>query len=62
MQEFMTSKHRGAFAFEYIIVLVIMAVAIFTAWKTLATALTSKASDLSAFIGSNGQTALGGGA
>jgi hypothetical protein len=28
----------------------------------LATALTSKASDLSAFIGSNGQTALGGGA
>ena len=54
----LTTEHSGAVAFEYIIILVIMAVAIFTAWRVLSGQLKSKASDISNFIKDNGQNAL----
>ena len=58
----LTTEHSGAVAFEYIIILVIMAVAIFGAWTLLSNQLISKAGEISDFIKGNGQTGLGTGA
>ena len=55
----LTTEHSGAVAFEYIIILVIMAVAIFSAWRLLSAQLISKAGQISDFIKNNGQSALG---
>jgi Flp pilus assembly pilin Flp len=59
MKALLTQKHSGAVSFEYIIILVIMAVAIFIAWGVLSGAVENKANDISEFIASNGQTSLG---
>lgn len=59
MKKTLKTEHSGAVAFEYIIILVIMAVAIFTAWKLLSAQLIAKATDIAAFIANNGQTGLG---
>jgi len=59
MKNILNQEHSGAVAFEYIIILVIMAVAIFTAWGLLSTELQDKAQDISEFISNNGQNALG---
>ena len=59
MNELLNTKHQGAVAFEYVIILVIMAVAIFFAWQTLSNQLKSKATQISNFIQGNGQTNLG---
>ena len=55
----LNQEHEGAVAFEYIIILVIMAVAIFTAWKLLSSQIQAKAEDIAAFIQNNGQYDLG---
>ena len=55
----MNEEHSGAVAFEYVIILVIMAVFIFTAWKILGNTLTEKAKDIANFIAGNGQSDLG---
>lgn len=57
--QIMNEEHEGAFAFEYIIVLVIMAVVIFAAWKALGSTVIGKAGDLSSFIANNGTTNMG---
>lgn len=59
LSNLMNQEHEGAVAFEYIIILVIMAVCIFTAWEYLADAVIAKAQDIAAFIQNNGQTGLG---
>lgn len=59
LRNLLTQEHQGAVAFEYIIILVIMAVAIFTAFRILSPALTKKAREVATFIQNNGQTALG---
>ena len=59
MKNLLTQKHQGAVAFEYVIILVIMAVAIFFAWQTLSNQLKSKATQISSFIQGNGQSNLG---
>lgn len=59
MKSILTQKHQGAVAFEYIIILVIMAVAIFIAWKFLGNVLKSKSRDIGTFIQNNGQNELG---
>ena len=62
MKKFMNElnqEHDGAIAFEYIIILVIMAVCIFTAWGFLVDALEAKAQDIANFIANNGQSSLG---
>lgn len=59
MKKLMTTEHSGAVAFEYIIILVVMAVAIFGAWTLLSAELQRKAQDISSFIANNGQAALG---
>lgn len=59
MNEILTQSHEGAVAFEYIIILVIMAVCIFTAWRVLSKQVISKANQISDFIKNNGQTSLG---
>lgn len=59
IQNLMNQEHQGAVAFEYIIILVIMAVAIFGAWKMLGDQVVAKAQQISNFIKNNGQTALG---
>lgn len=53
------SDDKGVVAFEYIIVLVIMAVAVFSAWGILSNAIQAKASDIATFIQNNGQGGLG---
>jgi len=55
----MNEEHQGAVAFEYIIILVIMAVAVFTAWGVLSKAITDKATQIQTFIKNNGQSSLG---
>ena len=59
MDEIMHEEHEGAVAFEYIIILVIMAVAIFAAWRFLGKAIKDKAKDIANFIGGNGQSNIG---
>jgi nitrate reductase NapE component len=51
-------KRLGAFAFEYIIVLVIMAVAVFGGFGTMSSAIQNKANDVECFVKANGQNAL----
>ena len=58
-KELMNQEHSGAVAFEYIIILVIMAVAIFIAWGLLSDELKAKAQDIADFISNNGQQELG---
>ena len=58
----MNQEHAGAVAFEYIIILVIMAVAIFTAWGVLANQVIQKANEIATFIQNNGTQAMGTGA
>lgn len=55
----LNEEHEGAVAFEYIIILVVMSVAIFTAWKLLSTAITTKSQQIADFIKNNGQSTLG---
>lgn len=57
--QLMNEEHEGAVAFEYIIILVIMAVAIFLAWKFLGDAIKAKAQQIAQFISNNGQSNLG---
>lgn len=54
-------EHTGAVAFEYVIILVIMAVAIFTAWGVLANQVIQKANEIAMFIQNNGTQAMGNG-
>lgn len=56
MEKIMNSKHSGAVAFEYIIILVIMAGAIFVAWAFLSDALKESAKKIADFITSGGKT------
>lgn len=51
----MNEDREGAVAFEYIIILVIMAVAIFVAWRLLSTEIKKKAGEIAKFIKNNGQ-------
>lgn len=44
------SKEKGAFAFEYVIVLAIMAVVIFAAWNILGDAVMAKANSIAAAL------------
>lgn len=60
LRNLLTQEHQGAVAFEYIIILVIMAVAIFTAFRILTPALEQKAGEVAAFIQNNGQGGLNG--
>lgn len=53
-------EHSGAVAFEYIIILVIMAVVIFAAWNMLGDTVKDKAKEISSFISNNGQSGLTG--
>ena len=55
----LTNEHSGAVAFEYVIILAIMAVAIFATWNLLSGALKAKGQDIANFIQNNGQNALG---
>lgn len=59
LKELLKQEHKGAVAFEYIIILVIMAVCIFTAWKLLGDQVESKAGEIANFIQNNGQSGLG---
>lgn len=59
MKNLFNEEHEGAVAFEYIIILVIMAVAIFFAWGLLSDQLEKKAKDIATFIQNNGQGSLG---
>lgn len=59
MKNLLNQEHAGAIAFEYIIILVIMAVAIFTAWKILSDQIIAKARQVATFIKNNGQSSLG---
>jgi len=59
LSNLMNEEHQGAVAFEYIIILVIMAVAVFTAWGVLSKAITDKATQIQTFIKNNGQSSLG---
>jgi Flp pilus assembly pilin Flp len=51
-------EHPGAVAFEYVIILVIMAVAIFTAWGVLADQVIIKANEIAEFIRTNGRSGV----
>lgn len=57
----LNEEHEGAVAFEYIIILVIMAVVIFFAWNVLGDAVKEKAQEIATFISENGQSGLTGG-
>ena len=59
MKNLFNEEHEGAVAFEYVIILVIMTVAIFFAWGLLSDQLKKKASDIAKFIQNNGQSRLG---
>ena len=56
----MEVEHSGAVAFEYIIILVIMAVVIFAAWNALGDVVKSKAREIANFVRNNGQNGLTG--
>ena len=56
----MEVEHSGAVAFEYIIILVIMAVVIFAAWNALGDVVKAKATEIASFISNNGQSGLTG--
>lgn len=58
MTDILNQEHEGAVAFEYIIILVIMAVVIFAAWKILGDELKLKAQEIANFIAGNGQGEL----
>lgn len=60
MKKLMNQEHSGAVAFEYIIILVIMAVCIFAAWDLLGDAVVKKAGEIASFIENNGQGGLTG--
>ena len=57
--ETMLTDHQGAVAFEYVIILVIMAVALFIGFRVLQNQLIMKANDVSKFMGNNGQNQMG---
>lgn len=59
LKEELSQEHQGAVAFEYIIILVIMAVAIFTAWGVLADQVIQKANEIADFIANNGRGGMG---
>lgn len=50
----LTQEHEGAVAFEYIIILVLMATVIFIAWRMLGDALMAKVEKIAKFISDNG--------
>lgn len=52
-------EHAGAVAFEYVIILCIMAVACFTVWGILGNQIISKANEVATFIANNGTQAMG---
>ena len=56
----MEVEHSGAVAFEYIIILVIMAVVIFAAWNALGDVVKSTARAIARFLSNNGQGGLTG--
>lgn len=58
MKSILTQKHQGAVAFEYIIILVIMAVVIFAAWNAMGSTVKDKGTKISNFISNNGQGEL----
>lgn len=62
MKQELNTEHEGAVAFEYIIILIIMVVALFTGFKVLADMFKTKSTQVADFIGGNGQTALSTGA
>lgn len=59
IKEEVNQEHAGAVAFEYVIILVIMAVAIFTAWGVLADQVIVKANEIAEFIRTNGRSGVG---
>lgn len=59
MNNLMNQEHSGAVAFEYIIILVVMAVCIFAAWKILGDAVLAKAQEIADFVKGNGKNGLG---
>lgn len=59
LQKELQSEHDGAVAFEYVIILVIMTVCIFTAFTVLANQVVSKANEIADFIANNGRNSLG---
>lgn len=59
MQEELHQEHEGAVAFEYVIILCIMAVACFTVWGILGNQIISKANEIAQFIANNGTQAMG---
>lgn len=60
VKNLMDEEHEGAVAFEYIIILVIMAVCIFKAWDILSGEVIEKAREIAGFIQNDGQYPLGG--
>ena len=52
-------EHEGAVAFEYVIILCIMAVACFTVWGILGNQIITKANETATFIANNGTQAMG---
>lgn len=58
-KKLLNNEQSGAVAFEYIIILVIMVVAIFAAWSLLSDEIGTKAGEIQQFIAGNGQNALG---
>jgi hypothetical protein len=55
----MAEEHAGVVSFEYIIILVIMAVVVYNAWGKLSKEVYKKALEIANFIQNNGQTPLG---
>lgn len=50
MTNYMNKKRKGAFAFEYIIVLVLMVAVIMVAWGLLGQVVMDKAKEISDFV------------
>lgn len=59
LKSILNEEHEGAIPFEYVIILVIMAVAIFTAWTNLSKELEAKSIQIAEFISNNGHDKLG---
>ena len=55
----LNTEHEGAVAFEYVIILCIMAVACFTVWGVLGNQIIQKANEIADFISNNGTKAMG---
>ena len=55
----LNTEHEGAVAFEYVIILCIMAVACFTVWGVLGNQIIQKANEIASFIANNGTEAMG---